>query len=133
MADRLWGERCRYAYAWRSLLDARTALAFGSDCPVETLDPLRGIHAAVTRKRVEEPDVDSWYPQECIGVQQAVRAYTLGAAYASGEEGLKGSLATGKLADVVVLDRDIFQIPPDEIPRAEVEMTVLGGQVVFRR
>jgi len=133
VADRLWGERCCYAYAWRSLLDAGTALAFGSDCPVETLDPLRGIHAAVTRKRVEEPDVGSWYPQERISVPQAVHAYTLGAAYASGEDSVKGSLASGKLADMVVLDRDIFQIPPDEIPQAKVEMTVLGGQVVFQR
>jgi hypothetical protein len=132
MAERHWGCRCDLAYAWRSLLDSGARLAFGSDCPVETLDPLAGIHAAVTRRRADgSPGPQGWIPAQRIGVAQAVHAYTLGAAYASGEAHLKGSLAPGKLADLVVLSRDIFRIPPDEILSARVEMTVLDGRIVY--
>ena len=91
MADRLWGERCRYAYAWRSLLDSGAVLAFGSDCPVETLEPLQGIYAAVARKRADEPESQPWYPEQRITVDEAVRAYTWGAAYACGQEKSSGS------------------------------------------
>lgn len=130
-ATRLWGERSRYAYAWRSVLAAGAPIAFGSDCPVETINPLAGIYAAVTRQRAGEPDVPSWYPEECLTPEQALRAYTLGAAYASGEETSKGSLAAGKLADMVVLSQDILAIPPQEILRTRVEMTISGGQIVY--
>ena len=134
MVSRHWGEdRARGAYAWRSLLDAGTVLAFGSDCPVETLDPLAGIHAAVTRRRADgSPGPEGWHPEQRITVEEAVQAYTLDAAYASGEERKKGSIAPGKLADLVVLSQDIFAIPPMDILETEVEGTVLDGKFVYR-
>jgi len=133
MADRYWGERARYSYAWRSLLDSGARLAFGSDCPVENLDPLMGIHAAVTRQRASGEPEGGWCPQERLTVAEAVHAYTLGAAYASGEEKAKGSIAPGKLADLVVLSRDIFEIPPEEILETEVLYTIFDGRVVYER
>jgi len=135
MVRRHWGEeRGRGAYAWRSLLDVGTVLAFGSDCPVETLDPLLGIHAAATRRRADgSPGLEGWHPEERITVEDAVRAYTLSAAYASGEEQDKGSITPGKLADLVVLSQDIFAIPPMAILETEMEATVLDGQFVYRR
>jgi predicted amidohydrolase YtcJ len=133
MAERYWGGRCALAYAWRSLLDSGAKLAFGSDCPVETLDPLAGIHAAATRRRAGgQPGPDGWIAAQRLSVEEAVRAYTLGAAEASGEAHLKGSLAPGKLADLVVLSRDIFQCDPDQITDTRVEMTVVGGRIVYR-
>jgi predicted amidohydrolase YtcJ len=133
IADRYWGARCRAAYAWRSLLDADARLCFGSDCPIETLSPLAGIHAAVTRQRADGTPEDGWYPEQRLTVAEAVQAYTLGAAYASGEESSKGSITVGKLADLVVLSRDIFAIPPQEILETEVVATVLHGKVVYWR
>lgn len=133
MADRHWGKRARYGYAWRSLLKAGTILAFGSDCPVETLDPLQGIYAAVTRKRADQPDEAPWYPEECISVEEAVRAYTWGAAYAAGQEAWLGSITPGKLADMVVLSQDIFCLPPEAILEARVVYTIFAGEVVYGR
>jgi len=133
MADRYWEERARYSYAWRSLLYSGARLAFGSDCPVESLDPLMGIHAAVTRQRANGEPEGGWYPQERLTMSEAVHAYTLGAAYASGEERTKGSIAPGKLADLVVLSRDVFETPPREILETEVLYTIFDGRVVYER
>jgi predicted amidohydrolase YtcJ len=133
MADRLWGDRCRYAYAWRSLLDSGAVLAFGSDCPVEGLEPLQGIYAAVTRKRAAEPDSQPWYPEQRISVDEAVRAFTWGAAYAGGQEKRLGSITPGKLADLVVLSEDIVASSPESILRAQVDYTVVEGEVVHSR
>lgn len=133
LANRFWGERCRGAYAWRKVLATGGRLAFGSDCPVETMNPFRGICAAVTRKREDGYPPGGWYAEECLSVGEALRAYTLGAAYASGEEGLKGSLTAGKLADLVVLPRDIFTIPPEEILETEVDITIFDGKIVYVR
>ncbi len=131
-AERHWGAaRTRYSYAWRSVAQTGAVLAFGSDAPVEPFDVLAGIHAAVTRRRVDgTPGEDGWIPQERITVAQAVRAYTLGAAYASGEEGIKGSITPGKLADLVVLSRDIYHINPEEILTTQVDATLLDGHLV---
>ena len=133
MADRRWGERASRGYAYRSLADAGARLAFGSDAPVEVPDPITGIFAAVTRKRADEVLLPGWHTDECLSADQAVHGYTLGAAYASGEESIKGSISLGKLADFVVLSKDIFTIPPDEIIQTKVLATVLGGRVVFDR
>jgi predicted amidohydrolase YtcJ len=135
MADRYWGPaRCATAYAWRRLLDAGTVLAFGSDCPVESPNPFLGIHAAVTRSR---PDgyggPEGWIPTQRITVEEAVRAYTWGAAYAAGLEDRLGTLTPGKLADLVVLDRDIFSADPSLIPQTQVLGTMVGGRWVYRR
>jgi predicted amidohydrolase YtcJ len=131
MADRFWGGRSRHAYAWRSLLDAGAALAFGSDCPVEPLDPLAGLHAAVTRQRPDGSPRGGWTPEQRIPLAEALRAYTYGSAYAAGQEADLGALSPGKLADLVVLSRDLFAIPPEEILRTEVVMTMTGGRIVY--
>ena len=132
IAERYWGARCAGAYAWKSLLDAGTSLAFGSDCPVEIPDPLAGIHAAVTRRRADgSPGPGGWRPEQRLSVEQAVRAYTLGAAHAAGRDGELGSIAPGKLADLTVLDRDIFSIDAHEIRDTKVSATVVGGGLVY--
>ena len=134
MVDLHWGARGAGAYAFRSLLDAGAPLAFGSDCPVEDFNPLVGIHAAVTRRRADGfPGPQGWRPSERITIAEAVQAYTQGAAYASGEEWLKGSISPGKLADLVVLSQDIFTVNPMDILGTEVEVTILDGQFVYRR
>lgn len=107
LAGQHWGERSRMAYAFKSLLGSGARLALGSDVPVAPLNPLAGIHAAVWRKRMDEPESAPWYPGECLTVAEALHGFTLGAAYASGEEHLKGSITPGKLADFVVLTHDI--------------------------
>ncbi len=134
IADAHWGPRCRTAYAWSSLQSSGAALAFGSDAPVETPSVLEGLYAAVTRRRPDgAPGPDGWYPEECVTVEEAVRAYTLGAAYAAGEEESKGSLTPGKLADLVVLDRDILHVAPEEMREAEVTATMVDGAFVFQK
>jgi predicted amidohydrolase YtcJ len=133
VANRVWGKRGRYAYAFRSLLDAGTHVAFGSDCPVAPLNPLLGIQAAVLRQdRKGEPE-GGWYPEERLTVAEAVRGYTLGAAYAVGLEDVLGSITPGKLADMIVLSHDIFTIPPEEISDTQVDYTIFDGRVVYRR
>ena len=131
MATAYWGARSAGGYAWHSLLQAGTVLAFGSDCPVESLDPLAGIYAAVTRQRPDGSPPGGWQPQERITAYQAVRAYTWGAAYASGEEGIKGSLEPGKLGDLVVLSDDVFRASPETLRQTEVVATVCGGRIVY--
>ena len=132
MAERHWGRRCDLSYAWRSVLDSGACLAFGSDCPVETLDPLPGIHAAVTRRSPDgRPGPEGWIPAQRLTVTEAVHAYTMGAAQASGEAHLKGSLSPGKLADVTVLSRDIFTVEPVKILDSRVTMTIFDGRIVF--
>jgi hypothetical protein len=132
MAERHWGRRCDLSYAWRSVLASGAVLAFGSDCPVETLDPLAGIHAAVTRRRPHgEPGPEGWIPEQRLTASEAVHAYTLGAAQATREADFKGSLRAGKVADLVVLSRDIFSIDPMDIADTSVELTVFDGRIVY--
>ena len=132
IADRYWGARCAGAYAWRSLLQAGTTLAFGSDCPVERADPILGIHAAVTRRRMDgTPGPEGWRPEQRLSVEQAVRAFTLGAAEAAGQEATRGSIRAGKLADLTVLQADVFSIDLHEIRNAGIAATIAGGRVVY--
>jgi len=131
LAERHWGARSRYGYAWRSLLDQGTVLAFGSDCPVETLDPFRGLFAAVTRQREDGYPPGGWYPEERLDIESAVRAYTFGAAFAVGEEGHWGALRPGSYADLLVLSRDIFAVAPEELLGTRVLATVVGGRLVY--
>ena len=133
MADRHWGRRCKYAYAWRSLLDSGAVLAFGSDAPVEVPDVLRGIFAAVTRQREDGSPMEGWWPEQSLTVAEAVYAYTQGAAYAVGQERDRGSITVCKVADLVVLSNDIFELPASEILDAQVDLTLLGGEVVYER
>lgn len=133
MADKHWGERTGYAYAWRSLLDAGAMLVFGSDAPVESIDPLAGIHAAVTRRRPDGiPGPRGWHPEQRLTVEEAIFAYTAGPAIASGLDMIMGSIAPGKLADLTVLERDIFTIPADEILSVDVAGTIVDGRFMYR-
>jgi predicted amidohydrolase YtcJ len=131
-AERVIGkQRAKMAFAFRSLLDSGARLALGSDWPVAPATPLEGIYAAVTRRTLDGAHPDGWVPEERISVEEALRGYTGDAAFASFEEGLKGRLARGMLADFAVIDRDITRIPPAEIVEARVVMTVVGGRVVY--
>jgi predicted amidohydrolase YtcJ len=133
-ADKVIGaRRARGTYAFRSLLDAGAPLAFGSDWFVAPPTPLEGIYAAVTRRTLDDRHPAGWVPDEKIGVEEAVRAYTRGAAYAEFAEAEKGVLERGMLADFVLLDRDLTRIAPETIREARVMLTVVGGQPVFER
>lgn len=128
---RVGKERLRGAYAWASLLRSGTRLAFGSDFPVESHDPLLGIYAAVTRQDGQGSPAGGWLPGERTTREEAVRGFTSWAAYAAFEEDLRGTLAPGKRADLAVLSRDILTCQPAEILTTKVEMTILGGEVVY--
>lgn len=132
-ADRHWGRRARFAYPFRALLDRGARMCFGSDAPVETIDPLAGAYAAVTRQRANEPDIEPWYPEERLSPAEAVAGYTSWAAYAAYEEGSRGTVTTGKLADFSVFDRNLTSGDPDDILLARPVLTVVGGRVVFQR
>jgi predicted amidohydrolase YtcJ len=129
-AEQFIGKRIATTYAFRSLLDAKARLAFGSDWSVAPATPLEGIYAAVTRRTLDGKNPQGWVPAQKITVEEALRAYTAGGAYASFDESRKGSLAAGKLADLVMVDRDLFEIPPEQIREAQVVATVVGGKVV---
>ncbi|MEP6801967.1 MAG: amidohydrolase [Acidobacteriota bacterium] len=129
---RLGGERCRTTYAFRSLLDSGARLAFGSDWDVAPLSPIAGIDAAVTRRTIDGRNPRGWFPEQRIGVTEALTAYTSGAAWAAFEESEKGTLTPGRLADFVVLSRDILSEPAGQIVNARVETTVVGGKIVYR-
>jgi predicted amidohydrolase YtcJ len=128
---RIGPERTKGTYAFRSLLDAGATLAFGTDWNVAPLDPLAGIAAAVTRRTLDGRHPNGWVPNEKITVEETVRAYTFGSAYAEFAELAKGTIEPGKLADVVVLDKDIFTIPPTQIETARVQLTVMDGRIVY--
>ena len=131
-ADRVIGtERARTTYAFRSLIESGAHVSFGSDWFVAPATPLEGIYAAVTRRTLDGANPDGWVPQQKITVEQALRAYTHEAAYASFEEDVKGTLKPGMLADFVLLDRDITTIPPEEIADARVLKTIVGGRIVY--
>ncbi|HEX9014976.1 MAG TPA: amidohydrolase, partial [Chloroflexota bacterium] len=131
VAERHWAGRTRLGYAWRTLESGGARLAFGSDCPVESIDPLAGLYAAVTRQTPGGMPAGGWNPQERLEPLAALRAYTIGAAFASGEEAIKGSLEAGKLADLVVLSDDPFSGPPELFLRTRVVATLLGGRLVY--
>jgi hypothetical protein len=128
LVDRHWGaDRARRAYPWRSLADGGAVLAFGSDAPVEPIDPLAGIHAAVARRR--PGDEAPWHPEQALTLDEALAGYAANVAYATGREHERGRLAAGMALDATVLDRDLRAIPPDEWLGAEVAGTVTGGVI----
>ena len=133
-ADRVIGAgRAKTTYAFRSLLDTHAVLAFGSDWEVAPATPLEGIYAAVTRRTLDGSHPDGWVPAQKITVEEALRAYTTAAAYAQFQEKEKGVLASGRLADFVLIDRDLTRIPPESLREARVLMTVVGGRIVFQQ
>lgn len=129
--DRVGEAREKTSYNWRTMVDKNIKIACGSDAPVETFDVLKGIYEAVTRKDLQGNPKEGWLPEQKLTVKEAVYGYTMGGAYASFEEDIKGSLEKGKLADMVILSEDIFNIEEDKIKDVKVETTILGGKVVF--
>jgi hypothetical protein len=113
------------------MLDHRVKLAFGTDWPVEIINPMRGLHACVTRQLPDGTPSGGWQPQEKISMDECIRAYTLGAAYAEFDEGKKGQLVTGQFADVIVLSGDMTRIPVPEILKVKVLQTIVGGRTVY--
>ncbi len=130
---RIGPERSKGTYPFRSLLDAGAILAFGTDWTVAPLEPMISIKAAVTRQTLDGKHPDGWVPEQKITVEEAVRAYTVGSAYAEFAENKKGTLTPGKLADIVMLDRDIFSINPAEIDTVNVALTIMDGRVVYEK
>ncbi len=130
---RIGPERIKTTYAFRSLLDRHAVLAFGSDWTVAPLDPLQGLYAAVTRRTLDGKNPGGWVPEEKITLREALQAYTVANAYAMFAESQRGTIEVGRLADVVVLDRDLFELAPDSLATAQVRYTIVGGKVVFRR
>ena len=130
---RIGPERAKGTYAFRSLLDAGAPLAFGTDWTVAPLNPMEGLKAAVTRQTLDGKHPNGWVPEQKITLEEAIRAYTVGSAYAEFQERVKGSLTPGKLADVVMLDRDLFAINPSDLDQAKVALTVVDGRVVYER
>ncbi|NTV82270.1 MAG: amidohydrolase family protein, partial [Candidatus Aminicenantes bacterium] len=124
-------ERVKTTYAFESLRRAGATLAFGSDWTVAPLDPVLGLYAAVTRRTLDGKNPGGWVAGEKVTVEEAVRAYTVNGAWTQFAESVKGTIAPGKLADLVVLDRDIFAIPPEEIGGAKVRLTVFDGKIVY--
>jgi hypothetical protein len=129
-AERYWGDRHRRAYAYNTMRKLGVPVALGSDTPVDTCDPLRILHAAINRYDDRTPDAPPWLPDQALTLQQALHAYTAGAAYAGGQEQHQGTLAPGKLADLVVLAEDPFAVPQQRIAGAQVAATLIGGELV---
>ncbi len=125
-------ERCRTTYPFQSLIEMGAKPAFGSDWFVAPPTPLEGIYAAVTRRTLDDKNPNGWIPEQKISVEDALRAYTINAAFASFEEKIKGSLEKGKLADFVLLDKDITKIAPETIRDVKVLKTIVGGKVVYK-
>ncbi|TDJ70082.1 MAG: amidohydrolase [Planctomycetota bacterium] len=138
MEERIGRERCRGAYAFKSIAESGAVLCFGTDWPGTSaseypIDPMLGLYAAVARTTVTGEPEGGWFPEERISIEAAIRAYTLGSAYANFEEGEKGSITAGKLADLAVLSRNLLEIPPDDILETDVLFTIVGGRVVYER
>jgi predicted amidohydrolase YtcJ len=128
---RLDEPRLKGTYAFRTLIDTGGVLAFGSDSPVAPINPLWGVYAAVTRRTLDDKNPGGWIPEQKISVEETIRAFTWGSAYAEFQDHIKGTLAVGKLADFVVLSDDIFTIDPVKIWDVKVLTTVVDGKVVY--
>jgi len=137
--DGRWAEqrigpvRIKTTYAFRTLLATGATLAFGSDWTVAPLDPLLGVSAAVSRRTLDGKHPEGWVPEQKLAVDEALRAYTAGDAFATFDERTRGALAPGYDADLVVLDRDLFTLPADSLDQARVRYTIVGGRVVYER
>lgn len=130
VADRIGGERANQTYIWKTMLEAGIMCAGGSDAPVEPLEPLLGIHAAVTR-RAPQDSHEGYNRSENLTVEEAVRLFTFGGALATNEEAVKGTLTRGKLADMTVFSQNLFEREPDEMLNTDIEMTIINGEICY--
>ncbi len=129
--QRIGEERSEHAYAWRSFIDQGLIVPGGSDFPVESESPVKGIYASVSRKLPWEDASGRWNEEQCMSVEEAIRSYTIWAAYAGFQEHILGSVEPGKNADITIIDKDLLTIDPEEIPSAKVKYTIIGGEVKF--
>jgi predicted amidohydrolase YtcJ len=132
LIDRALGEKGKWTYALRRLMDTGAPVLFSSDCPVCDPDPLMGIHAAVTRQRADGTPEGGWYPDSRVTVGEALNAYTMTPATVHNAPEI-GSILPGKRADLVVLSKNIFDLPAEQIPEARVDMTLFDGSIVHRQ
>lgn len=133
MNSRVGSEREKSCHAWRTLTDMGVCITGSSDIPVETPNVFKGIYAIVTRKNVDGSYKEPWLPEQSVTVEEAIKIYTLNGAYSAFEDNIKGSITEGKLADMVVLDRDPFTTDKEDLKNITVEKTILGGEVVYSR
>lgn len=133
MAEDRVGERIKTSYDYRRFLDEGIRTAISSDCPVDSINPMKNIYVAVTRQDYQGYPAGGWQPDKRLTVMEALESFTLGSAYASFEDHLKGSITEGKLADLAVLSEDITAIPPDAIRHVQIDMTILDGKIVYQR
>jgi len=132
IADVAWGGRARYTYAFRSLLDLGTVLAFGSDAPVAPINPMLGLGAAITRQSLDHKPDGGWYPQEKVTMAEAIYAYTMAPAIIADKQTVQGSITPGKWADFIVMEQDLFEMDETAVSQATVAMTIFAGDVVYR-
>lgn len=130
--DRLGSDRVRGAYAWRTVLDAGGRLALGSDFPVEEVDPLLGLYAAVTRQDLDGNPAGGWFADQRLTIREAIRGFTLDAAYAAFEEDRRGTIEEGKFADFTIVQPDPTEVAPSAIPRTSVRYTIVNGKVAYQ-
>jgi len=138
MEERIGRARCSGAYAFRRIRDSGAILSFGTDWPGTSaaeypINPMLGLHAAVTRRTIRGEPKEGWFPDQRIGIEEAIKAYTYNTAYANFEENTKGSIEAGKLADLAVLSRNPLKIPPEEILATQVDFTIVDGKIVYQR
>ncbi|MGB1249571.1 MAG: amidohydrolase [Candidatus Promineifilaceae bacterium] len=132
IAERNWGSRTKDSYALRTMLESGATVVFGSDSPVEPIEPLIGIHAAVTRQRADSTPAGGWHPEQAFTMQEAIHAFTTAAAITSRQEARAGSITVGKLADLTILEKDIFEAQGADILSVGVAGTVVGGEFKYR-
>lgn len=132
IADRYWGKRSEYSYAWKSVADTGAIIAFGSDAPVETPNPFLAIHAAITRRMTYADPSSSWYPDQCLSIRDALAAYTSGSAFAVGQETTLGKLLPGYVADLAVFHQDPAESPTELLPAFESSATMVSGNWVWK-
>jgi len=131
--DRVGKEKAKYTYNWKRMLDMGIHVAGGSDCPVEKFDILPNLYSAITRKDLNGYPEDGWLPDQKLSIDEALRIFTVEGAYASFEEDIKGTLEAGKLADIAVLERNLYDVKPEEIKDVKVDLTIMDGKVVYER
>jgi predicted amidohydrolase YtcJ len=134
VAEKKWGmDRCQYGYAWKSMLKAGIKVQFGSDAPVEHINPLLSFHAAIARHNPAGEPKAGWFPAERLTLAETLHAFTVVPAWTSRREAQLGTLAAGKIADVTVFAEDLSALAPEKLPSASVEMTMVGGEVTHRK
>ena len=131
IADAVWGDRSRYTYAFRTLLDLGTVVAFGSDAPVAPINPMLGIRAAITRQSLDNKPEGGWYPEEKVTLEEAIYAYTMAPAIIAGKQAVQGSISPNKWADLIVMNDDLFEMEETAVSQATIAMTIFAGDVVY--